>query len=61
MSISHEEFITHEMRRVRCDCGGPANGTGHAPDCQYVLGLEDAEELWDEAVYEEAIASIVPQ
>jgi hypothetical protein len=29
---------------LRCNCGGPAMGTGHSPDCEWVLGLDDLAE-----------------
>lgn len=34
---------------MRCDCGGPQQGTSHAPDCRFVLDLDLlAEEHYDE-------------
>lgn len=26
-----------------CNCGGPESGTGHSPDCLYVLGCDDVD------------------
>lgn len=40
-------------RDATCNCGGPQDRTGHAPDCQQVLAEEDAwaeakEIMWEE-------------
>lgn len=28
-------------REVRCNCGGPADGTDHSPDCEWVLAADE--------------------
>jgi hypothetical protein len=41
----------HKYEVAPCNCGGPAMGTDHSPDCQFVL---DSEECWDEHFCREA-------
>ena len=54
----------NETRALRCDCGGPADGTGHAPDCSFVLDGDQVESEYRDAVAEleierdEALAAI---
>lgn len=34
-----------------CNCGGPAMGTDHSPDCKYLLAWDDAVEQADDEKY----------
>ena len=37
-----------DRRALRCDCGGPESGTDHAPDCSYVVGLDELGAAYDD-------------
>ena len=37
-----------DRRALRCDCGGPESGTDHAPDCSYVVGLDELGANYDD-------------
>ena len=41
-----------DRRALRCDCGGPAMGTDHAPDCSMVLELDRLVALYDDGLTE---------
>ena len=58
MAITKERFIAREVRKARCNCGGPQYGTAHSPDCALLLAYDVAEELWKDMVYENRLKSI---
>lgn len=35
-----------------CNCGGPAMGTDHSPDCDFVRSEEDLWECWLNEMYD---------
>ena len=38
-----------------CNCGGPQMGTGHSPDCENILSLDDLWEEYKDYLYEQEI------
>lgn len=52
LNITEYTLLRIRERNVRCDCGGPEMGTGHAPDCSWILAGDDAAQdfadLWAE-------------
>jgi len=53
-----EQFIARRTRGTCCTCGGPAYGTDHAPDCDWAVAREMAEDDWKDEVYQRRVADI---
>lgn len=52
-TVTRDDYVRQQLRRIRCDCGGPAMGTAHAPDCSWELAAEDFDRAFDDLVFQE--------
>ena len=43
----------YKYANARCDCGGPAMGTAHAPDCAIELAWDNAKEEAADQLFQE--------
>jgi hypothetical protein len=43
MLVNENQFIKAKLKanNIQCNCGAFQYGTGHSPDCEYILATED--------------------